>query len=89
MNRPRGLIAQSQRCGLHSGIACRLFSTKWGSEHRWRQMFHGNLIRLLTADQRLSVRLDRTSGSFPTADFVWASVGATLEALGGFVAGWQ
>ena len=53
------------------------------SESRWKDMFRGNLIRLLTPEQRLSIRLDRTSPQFIPDRFVWVSVGATLEVLGG------
>ena len=54
------------------------------SEHRRRQMFQGDLIRLLAPELRLSVHLNRASSRFSPVDFVWVSVGATLEVLGRF-----
>ena len=57
------------------------------SERQWRQTFHGNLIRFLTAEQRLSAQLNRTSDRFPPDVFVWASVDSTLETLGGLSRG--
>ena len=53
------------------------------SEHRWRDIFRGNLLRLLSPERRLSVHLDRASPRFPIDRFVWLSAGATLEVLGG------
>ena len=52
-------------------------------ESRWKNLFRGSLMRLLTPDQRLSIRLDRVSPRFLPDNFVWVSVDATLELLGG------
>ena len=53
------------------------------SESQWREIFHGNLIRLLTPGQRLSVRLGRISPRFIPGRFAWVSVAATWELMGG------
>ena len=51
------------------------------SESKWRKIYQGSLLRLLTAGQRLPIRLGRISPRFMPDRFVWASVGATLEVL--------
>ena len=52
-------------------------------EPQWRKIFQGSLVRLLTPDQRLSILLGRISPRFTHGRFVWASVDATVEFLGG------
>ena len=53
------------------------------SDAQWRRMSRGNLIRLLTPEQRLSVHLNRISPRFASDAFIWVSVDATLSTLGG------
>ena len=53
------------------------------SEYQWRGIFHGDLIRLLTPGQRLSVRMGRISPRFIPDRFAWVSVDATLDLMGG------
>ena len=53
------------------------------SESMWRKIPQGSLIRPLTPEQRLSIRLDRVSPRFLPDRFVWVSVGATLDTAGG------
>lgn len=53
------------------------------SEQQWRQISQCSSIRLITPEQRLSVHLDRVSPRFMPGRFVWASVDAALEVLGG------
>ena len=42
-----------------------------------------NLIRLLTAEPRRSVQLNHTSDRFAPDVFIWVSVDATMQTLGG------
>ena len=53
------------------------------SEHQWRKIFQGNLLRLLSPEQRLSVHVDRGSSRFSLDRSIWESVDATLEIVGG------
>ena len=53
------------------------------SDDRWRAAFNGNLIRLLTPEQRLTVKLNQISSRYLDDCFVWLSADATLTTVGG------
>ena len=81
-----GLTSPSLKCGIHFGTACQRFAI--GCIPR----ISGNRC---PKDARYgcsprtngSVHLDRTSPRFTPGRFVWVSVDATLELLGGLVLG--
>ena len=52
------------------------------SDHQRRKAPHGSLLRMLTHEQRLPIRMGRISHLFAPGRFVWVSADATPEVLG-------
>ena len=60
-----------------------LICTLMQALNQWRPCFHGSLVRLLKPEQRSSIHLDRLSTHHLSGNFVWVSVDATREFVGG------